>query len=280
VLSQPLPPLPDGKRRQVTVLCGTLTHTTALAERLGVAAFRHLVQTFHALVQACVQPYEGTVEPLGEAGVLVLFGVPVAQEDHAWRAVQAALVLQRRLQEVTVGYTALPEETLTAHVGVHTGWVVMDGHSATPPQSVVIGGDTTQGVLRLQALADPGAILVSDTTLRLLRGTVRSTAYGLVRMPGHAEPLMVYMVDGLEAPQAPRVWSPFVGRQRELVALDDLLGRVIEGHGQVVGLIGEPGIGKSRLLTEFRQRFLDQPVTVLEGYCRSVWALSSLRAHQ
>ena len=87
---------------------------------------------------------------------------------------------------------------------------------------------------------------MSATTLRLLRSTVCSTAYGLVHMPGHVEPLMTYTVQSLEAPTATRLWSPFVGRQRELAVFEDLLTRALAGQGQVVGLIGEPGIGKSR----------------------------------
>jgi class 3 adenylate cyclase/DNA-binding winged helix-turn-helix (wHTH) protein/tetratricopeptide (TPR) repeat protein len=266
-----LPPLhlPAGEHRQVTVLCGTLAHTTTLADRLGLEAFRHLVQTFCTLAQECVQRYEGTVQPLGEEGFLGLFGVPVAQEDHAWRAVRAALDLQQRLRAAFPGREFLPGEALTACVGVHTGWVVAGSHREAPPRSVVVGGDTTQGAMRLQALADPGTLLVSDTTLRLLRSTVHSAAYGLVRMPGHADPLMAYTVQGLDAPYATRLWSPFVGRQRELVAFDDLLARALAGQGQVVGLIGEPGIGKSRLLAACRQRLPERPMTVLEGHCRS-----------
>jgi adenylate cyclase len=204
-----------------------LAHTTALAERLGVAAFQPLVQTFHTLAQECVQRYEGTAQPLGEAGMLALFGVPMAQEDHAWRAVQAALALQQRLQEGHCGAETLLAEALSAGVGVHTGWVVAGSGSVEPPQAVVIGGDTVQGTMRLQALAEPGTILVSDATLQLLRGAMRSEAYGLVRIPGHATPLMTYTVLGMEPQPGTRVRSPFVGHQRELDALDDLLARAL-----------------------------------------------------
>jgi class 3 adenylate cyclase/DNA-binding winged helix-turn-helix (wHTH) protein/tetratricopeptide (TPR) repeat protein len=267
----PLPrqPLPTGERRQVTVLCGTLAHATALADRLGLEAFRHLVQTFHTLAQECVQRYEGTVQMLGEESVLALFGVPMAQEEHAWRAVQAALEFQHRLRELSLGREMLPGETLTARVGVHTGWVVTSSHNEALSRSMVVGGDTTQGALRLQGLADPGTVLVSDATRRQLRATVHSAASGLVRLPGHAEPLRAYTMQALEAPTATRLWSPFVGRQRELAVFDDLLARVLGGQGQVVGLIGEPGIGKSRLLAEFQQRLQDRPVTILEGHCRA-----------
>ena len=112
------------------------------------------------------------------------------------------------------------------------GVVVAGSHRDEVPQFVVVGGDTTQGAMRLQALADPGTLLVSDTTLRLLHSTVCSTAYGLVHVPGHAEPLMTYTVQSLEAPTATRLWSPFVGRQRELAVFDDLLARVLAGQGR------------------------------------------------
>ena len=98
---------------------------------------------------------------------------------------------------------------------------------------------------------------------------VHSTVYGSVRLPGHADPLMAYIVQGLEAPTGARMWSPFVGRQRELAVLDDLLARALAGQGQVVGLIGEPGMGKSRLLAEFRKWLPERPVMILEGHCRA-----------
>jgi class 3 adenylate cyclase len=150
------------------VLCGTLAPATALADRLGLEAFRHLVQTFHTLAQECVQRYEGTIQTLDEEGVLALFGVLVAQEERAWRAVQAALALQQRLQSAPARHEMLPTEALTARVGVHTGWVVAGSHSDEGLRPAVVGGDTTQGAMRLQGLAEPGTVLVSDTTLRLL----------------------------------------------------------------------------------------------------------------
>jgi DNA-binding winged helix-turn-helix (wHTH) protein/tetratricopeptide (TPR) repeat protein len=268
-LPEASPPLQPGERRQVTVLCSTLAHTMILVDRLGVEAFRHLVQTFRTVAQACVQRYEGTLQPLGEEGVVALFGVPVAQEEHAWRAVRAALDLQQRLREELPEHAVLPGEAITACVGVHTGWVVADSRRDAPPQAVVVGGDTTRGAMCLQGLAVPGTLLVSDLTLRLLRAPVHSAASGLVRMPGHIDPLMVYTVQGLEAPPVPQRWRPLVGRQRELAIFEDILARALAGQGQVVGLMGEPGIGKSRLLAACLQRLPARPVTVLEGHCRA-----------
>ena len=270
--SAPPPPLPlptTGERQQATVLCGLLAHTTTLADQLGVAACRQLIQTFRTLAQECVQRYEGTMQPLGDEGMLALFGVPVAQEEHAWRAVQAALALQQRLRVVCPERACLPEQGLTACLGVHTGWVVAASPRDEPQQAVLIGGDTTQGALRLQALADPGTLVVSALTLRLLRASVRSAPARLVQLPGDAAPIMASTVQGLEAPTTTRLWSPFLGRQRELAVFDDLLARALAGQGQVVGLIGEPGIGKTRLLAACRQRLPARSMTMLEGHCRA-----------
>jgi class 3 adenylate cyclase len=250
------------------VLCGTLADATALADRLGFEALQQGVQLFRTLAQACVQQHAGTFQPLGEEGFLALFGVHTASEAHAEHAVQAALALQQRLRDAHAEGAALCGEALTARVSVHTGWGVVGSRTAEPPSSLVVGGDTTQGAMRLQALAEPGTILVSDTTLRLLRGAMRSEAYGLVRAPGHAEPLMAYTVLGTET-QGSRVLSPFVGRQRERGALNDLLVRALDGQGQVVGIVGEPGMGKSRLLAEFRESLQDRAMTFLEGSCRA-----------
>ena len=102
-LPLPYPPLAAADRRQVTVLSGTLAHATALADRLGLEVFQFLGQMFHTLAQECMQRYEGTVQALGEASVLAFFGVPVAQEEHAWCAVRAALELQQRLRVASAG---------------------------------------------------------------------------------------------------------------------------------------------------------------------------------
>jgi class 3 adenylate cyclase len=207
-LSPPRQFLPASERRLVTALYGSLAHATALMDRLGWEAFRQLAQTFRTLAQDCVQRYEGTLQTLEAEGVLALFGVPMAQEEHAWRAVQAALALQQRLREAFAGRAGL-----TARVGVHTGWVVAVSRHDESRQAIVVGGDTTQGVMHVQALAAPGAVVVSDTTQRLLHATVHSTATGVVQLPGQPAPLMAYTVQGLEAPTGTRVWSPFVGRQ-------------------------------------------------------------------
>ena len=267
----PLPylPLTAADRRQVTVLSGTLAHATALADRLGLEAFQSLGQMFHTLAQECVQRYEGTVQALGEASALAFFGVPMAQEEHAWCAVRAALELQRRLRVASAGRAGLPGEGLAVQVGIHTGWVVAGRRRDPSRPSVVVGEDTMHGALCVQGLAIPGTVVVSATTWPLLRAPVHGVAAGLVALPGDTEPRMAYTVHGLEAPTTTRVWSPFVGRQRELAVFDDLMARVLAGQGQVVGLIGEAGIGKSRLLAACRQRLLAGQMTMLEGYCRS-----------
>jgi len=136
-------------------------------------------------------------------------------------------------------------------------------------------GDTTNLAARLQQAAESDTILVSEATSRLVRGFIRLEALAPVQVKGKTAPVTLYKVLGVGARRSPlagrgeRALSPYVGRERELTMLDELLAQVEAGHGQVVGIVGEAGVGKSRLLYEFRQRLAGKPVTYLEGRCLS-----------
>jgi hypothetical protein len=136
-------------------------------------------------------------------------------------------------------------------------------------------GDTTNLAARLQQIAEPGTILVSESTTRLVQGSVRLEALAPVEVKGKAEPVSLYKVIGTLPRRSPmvsrgeRTLNPFVGRERELATLEELFTQVEAGHGQVVGVGAEAGSGKSRLLYEFRQRVADKQVTYLEGRCLS-----------
>ena len=136
-------------------------------------------------------------------------------------------------------------------------------------------GDTTNLAARLQQVAEPDTILISETTRRLVQGAIRLEVLPAIQVKGKAEPVTRYKVLDLGPRRAPlagreeRALSPFVGRERELTTLEELLAQVEGGHGQVVGVVGEAGVGKSRLLYEFRQRLAGKRVTYLEGRCLS-----------
>jgi class 3 adenylate cyclase/tetratricopeptide (TPR) repeat protein len=277
-IAQSVPPdsiphgLPIGERKPVTILCGTLAHATALAERLGFEALQHLRQAFVTRAQHEVQRYGGTFQPFGDDGFLALFGIPVAQEDHTRRAVLAALGLQRNFHEA-VNLSRPPAEKLTACLGVHTGLVIVGRPEDDAQRASIVMGETANLAVRLLTLAEPGTILVSEATMRQVQDTVDGNTFARIDVPGQHEPIVVYAVREPEQPlmawPGVRPVSRFVGRKRELAMLHALLAQVENGQGQVIGIVGEPGMGKSRLLYEFRQRLTDKQITALEGQCVS-----------
>jgi class 3 adenylate cyclase/tetratricopeptide (TPR) repeat protein len=266
-----------GERKQVTVFFCDLANSTALAERLGPEAMHTLLHHFFELALHEIHRYEGTVNQFLGDGFMALFGAPVAHEDHARRAVLAALGLQRSLHGG--GSQSLPGlplgEDLSIRMGLNTGLVVVGSIGDNLRMDYTAIGDTTNLAARLQQVAEPDTILISETTRRLVQGAIRLEALPVIQVKGKAEPVTRYKVLGLGPRRAPlagreeRTLSPFVGRERELTTLEELLAQVEGRHGQMVGVVGEAGVGKSRLLYEFRQRLAGKPVTYLEGRCLS-----------
>jgi class 3 adenylate cyclase/predicted ATPase len=265
----------EGERKQVTVLFCDLANSTALAERLGPEHMHTLLNRFFALALDAVHRYEGTINQFLGDGFMALFGAPLAHEDHARRAVLAALALQGALQD---HHTELGEPygvTCVFRMGLNTGLVVVGsiGNNLRMDYSAI--GDTTNLAARLQQLAEPGTILVSDVTRRLVEGSVHLQALPPAQVKGKTELVTPYKVLGTRSQRSPlaqrgdRVLSQFVGRERELAALVETLEQVESGQGQVIGIVAEAGGGKSRLLYEFRQRLAGKRVTYLEGRCLS-----------
>ena len=265
----------EGERKQVTVLFCDLANSTALAERLGPEHMHTLLNRFFALALDDVHRYEGTINQFLGDGFIALFGAPLAHEDHARRAVLAAVALQRTLQD---HHTDLGEPygvTCVFRMGLNTGLVVVGsiGNNLRMDYSAI--GDTTNMAARLQQLAEPGAILVSDATRRLVEGAAHLEALPPTQVQGKTEPITPYNVLGTRPQQSPlasrgeRPLNQFVGRERELTTLAALFEHGERGQGQVVGIVAEAGGGKSRLLYEFRQRVAGKRVTYLEGRCLS-----------
>jgi len=265
----------EGERKQVTVLFCDLVGSTALAERIGAEAMHGVVNRFFTLALAEVHRYEGTINQFLGDGFMALFGAPIAHEDHARRAILAAAGLQDVMREGPIDLGLPQGQSLALRMGLNTGMVVVGAIGDNLRMDYTAVGDTTNLAARLQQLADPGAILLSEATRRLVADLIHTEPLGEVQLKGKSTPVPVYKLLGRGSRRSPLVGraehalSPFAGRQRELVALQDLLTEVETGRGQVVGLVGEPGVGKSRLLYEFRQHLADRNVTYLEGRCLS-----------
>ncbi|HEY7491339.1 MAG TPA: AAA family ATPase, partial [Candidatus Tectomicrobia bacterium] len=271
----PAAPLFLGERKPATVLCCALADALALHERLGLDALHSLMREVYELAQDEVQQYGGTMQHVAGDRFLAIFGVPVAQEDHARRAVLAALGLHQQV-EVRRGTLRAPlGKSLLVRMGLHTGLVAVGGLGKAEALAAAVVGDTTVLATALQEMAAPGTMLCSDTTARLVQGTARLEVVQPVHVPGVPQPLGVYKLLGVNRQRRPviqhgtRALSRFVGRQRELAALQALLVQVEEGRGQVVGIVGAPGMGKSRLIYEFRRSLANRRCTYLAGPCLS-----------
>jgi class 3 adenylate cyclase/tetratricopeptide (TPR) repeat protein len=263
-----------GEMKQVTVLFCDIVGSTPLTERLGAEAMRDLVSSFLAASLAEVHRYGGTAPQFTGDGFMALFGAPVAQEDHVQRALLAALAIQRALggSEDARGAAGL---NLPVRISVHTGPVVFGPIINKLSMDYTAIGDTANIAARLQQAAEPATILLSETTYRLAQSYARVEPVGPLVLKGKADPITAYRLLGISQaraalrPSTAARGTTFVDRQSDLAILNNFLRQVESGHRQAVGIVGEPGIGKSRLLSEFRRQLARERVTWIEGRCVS-----------
>jgi class 3 adenylate cyclase/tetratricopeptide (TPR) repeat protein len=265
----------EGERKQVTVLFCDIANSTPLAERVGPERMHALLNGFFELALAEVHRYEGTINQFLGDGFMALFGAPLAHEDDARRAVLAAVQIRRALKD-RASYAGLgPGAELTLRMGLNTGLVVVGSIGDNLRMDYTAVGDTTNVAARLQQAAAPGDVLLSEATARLVRGEVRMLPAGALSVKGKADPVTAYKVLGLAPRQsafeqaAERAYGRFVGRDRELRRLAELLAEAQAGGGALVSVVGEAGAGKSRLLYEFRRTLGATDVATLEARCRS-----------
>jgi len=265
----------EGERKSVTVLFCDVVRSTALAERLGAEGMHALLGRFFEIALGQVHRYEGTINQFLGDGFMALFGAPIAHEDHARRAVLAALGLRSALQDSPIELTPGAPVPVDLRLGLHTGFVVVGAIGDNLRMDYTAVGDTTHLAARLQQLAAPGEIVLSDATARLVRGYVTLEPRGAVDIRGLSAPVSIHVLTGPGDRRSPldlpgeRPLSHFVGRDRELRALRDLLAEVEAGRGQVVGVVGEPGVGKSRLLLELQHALAGRRSAYVEGRCLS-----------
>ena len=264
----------EGERKQVTVLFCDLANSTALAARLGPETMHSLLNQFFELALGEVHRYEGTINQFLGDGFMALFGAPIAHEDHARRAVLAAMGIRRRLQAEPTPLGQQYGVEVTVRMGLNTGLVIVGAIGDNLRMDYTAIGDTTNVAARLQQTALPGQIVLPEVTHRLVAGYCTTQPLGEISLKGKDEPVYAWEVVAVQETrtrlevEAERGLTPFVGRARELQLLVDCFAQAQAGHGQVAFLVGEAGLGKSRLLLEFRQR-LGTDATWLEGHALS-----------
>jgi class 3 adenylate cyclase/predicted ATPase len=253
----------SGERRYVTVMFCDLVGSTSISAQLDAEEWRDLVSAYLDAACAAVIEMGGHVaKKLGD-GLMVLFGYPVAQENDAERAARAALSIQRALAAVNRKNTETGKPALNARIGIETGAVVIDAAGE-------IYGDAPNVAARVQALAEPGTVVVTARVQRQIAGLFVAEERGSHELKGVPEPVTLFRLvrasgGGRRAGQ--RRLTPLVGRDEEIAMLMRRWERARQGDGQLVLIVGEPGIGKSRLIEEFHARLRDTPHTWAEWGC-------------
>jgi class 3 adenylate cyclase/tetratricopeptide (TPR) repeat protein len=261
----------EGERKQVTVLFADLKGSMELLADRDPEEARQLLDPVLERMMAAVHRYEGTVNQVMGDGIMALFGAPLAHEDHAVRACYAALAMQAAVKQYAIEVQRTQGVPIQIRVGLHAGEVVVRaiGNDLHMDYSAI--GQTTHLAARMEQMATPGSILLTADTLRLVEGLVQVKALGPVPVKGLVEPVDVFELEGASAlrdrfqARIAHGLTRFVGRDVELAALQQALQRAGSGHGQVVALVGEAGVGKSRLVYEFIYGLHTQDWRVIES---------------
>jgi class 3 adenylate cyclase/tetratricopeptide (TPR) repeat protein len=249
----------EGERKQVTVLFADLKGSMELLADRDPEEARQLLDPVLERMMAAVHRYEGTVNQVMGDGIMALFGAPIAHEDHAVRACYAALAMQDTVGQYAGAVRRQQGLDVQIRVGLNSGEVVVRAIGNDLHMDYTAVGQTTHLAARMEQMAMPGTILITPAVLRLAEGYVQVKPLGPLPIKGLRDPVDVYEMSGAGPVRsrlqtaAARGLTRFVGRQTELELLRQALEQVRVGHGQVVAVIGEPGVGKSRLFWEFPQ---------------------------
>lgn len=266
------------ERRHLTVMFCDLVGSTALSLRLDPEELREVVRAYQDAVAAAIERFDGYIAQYLGDGILAYFGYPVAHEDEGERAIRAGLAAVQAV-ETLAARLDLPEGIdLAVRIGVHTGEVVVGEVGGGARRERLALGDAPNIAARLQALASPNTVVLSEDTRRLLDGGILVEDLGVRSIKGIPAPLRVYRATGMR-PTLEHVDAgngAFVGRHDELSLLEDRWGRAREGAGQVVVLVGDPGIGKSQLVREFVRRGEVTRCSMLEARCMPYYRNTAL----
>jgi class 3 adenylate cyclase/tetratricopeptide (TPR) repeat protein len=261
----------EGERKQVTVLFADIKGSTKLLENLDPEEGQKLIDPVLRIMMDAVHRYEGTVNQVLGDGIMALFGAPLAHEDHALRACYAALAMQDEMRRYRQKLGQSEETGLQIGVGMNSGDVVVRSIDNDLNIDYSALGHTTHLAARMQELSGPGEALMTASTLRQVEGFIQIQPLGPVPVKGVSQPVEVYSVIGATSARtrvqagAARGLTPLVGRSAEIDVFKKLVEQVAEGRGQILAMIGEPGIGKSRLVHEFTRHQLPPGWLVLEA---------------
>jgi adenylate cyclase len=262
----------EGERKQVTVLFVDCVGFTALSAHLDPEDLHSIMDGCFQLLLDAVHRYAGTINQFTGDGVMALFGAPIAHEDHPVRAVAAALAIQKMVRQYAEHLRLERNLEFAVRIGINTGPVVVGKIGDDLRMDYTAQGETVNLAARLQGAATAGGILMSEAAHRLVSGYFITTDAGEFQLKGLDQPVRAFEVTGQRSRRArfdlavERGLTSLVGRASELTALRDYFNTAQSGRGQVVSVVGEAGVGKSRLVYELRRQLDDLPHTYLEGH--------------
>ena len=256
--------------KQVTVLFADVVHSMDIAAAVGAERLREIMTDLVNRAAVVVQRYGGTVGSFTGDGVMAVFGAPTALEDHAVRACLVALGIQEDAKRLASDVQERDGVELLLRVGLNSGKVIA-GEIGSGPFGYTAVGEQVGMAQRMESGAPPRGVMLSASTARLVEGTAALGEPELVQIKGADKPVAARRLLGMEERRRliERVESNLVGRRWEMSAVEGLLDRAIDGHGSVVGVVGPPGIGKSRLVSEVSALATARGVEVFSTYCES-----------
>ncbi|MDT8272044.1 MAG: adenylate/guanylate cyclase domain-containing protein [Desulfomonilia bacterium] len=266
-----VPGRPEGERKNVTVMFADISGFTAMSEKLDAEEVTEIMNECFSMMEMCIEEHGGTIDKFMGDCVMALFGAPRAMEDGPHRALNTALEIRKRLREFNdLKHLATP---LDIHIGINTGPVIAGMMGGDRRQDFTVMGDTVNLASRMESTAKTGEILVTENTYHETEGYFDFEDVGPLTVKGKEQPVQSYRLMGTRqvktriAASLGKGLTAFQGRSREMAQLMDCYEQVKEGHGQVVGVMGEPGMGKSRLIREFIRSLPDEEYMCLEGGC-------------
>jgi adenylate cyclase len=265
----------DAERKQVTVLFADVSGSMDLAEQEDPEEWREIMQRFFSLLAETVTRFEGTVDKFTGDGIMAIFGAPVAHEDHAARACYAALQMLDDVAEYAAELRRAKGLNFSTRIGINSGEVVAGAIGGGSDSSYTAIGHTVGLAQRMEQLAEPGKAYLTESTAELARGYLDLGDLGEFEIKGASRPVQVFELAGIGQARTrldlarERGFSRFVGREAELERLEEALERARGGEATAVGVVAEPGIGKSRLYHEFAQRCRAEGLEVFEAQAQA-----------
>ena len=263
----------EGERKVVTVLFADVANYTAIAEKRDPEEVHQIMDGCFKILMDEIHRYEGTINQFTGDGIMAIFGAPIAHENHAQRACYAALSIQRAMEDYGEKLRVDYGLEFKMRFGINSGLVMVGAIGNDLRMDYTADGDTTNLASRLESIAQPGSVVVSQNTYRLIKAYFRLDPIGPVTLKGKEEPQKAYrLIDstGVRTRFEEAVSKGlvrFVGRRNTMATIRAIWNKAIDGYGQVMGIMGEPGVGKSRLMLEFKRSLADKDVHFLEGRC-------------